>query len=115
MRQGIWRSSPALAISALALFVALGGSVYAAKRAKIDGKAIRAKSIPGNRLKPRSVGANRLKPGVLRAATIPTPLTGTDINGLPLGQVPSAPPPDSADRALSAIAPQPALNAVNAV
>ena len=68
MRQGIWRNSPALIVAAIALFVALGGSVYAAKKAKINGKAIRAKSIPGNRLKPRSIAANRLKPGVLRAA-----------------------------------------------
>lgn len=115
MRQGTWRGSPALVVSVIALFVALGGSVYAAKRARIDGKAIRAKSIPGNRLKPRSVGANRLKPGVLRAATIPTPLTGTDINELTLGQVPSAAHADSADTALSAIDAQTALNAVNAV
>ena len=115
MRQGIWRGSPALVVSVIALFVALGGSVYAAKKARIDGKAIRAKSIPGNRLKPRSVGANRLKPGVLRAATIPTPLTGTDINELTLGQVPSAAHADSADTALSAIDAQTALNAVNAV
>ncbi len=115
MRQGIWRGSPALVVSMIALFVALGGSVYAAKKARIDGKAIKAKSIPGNRLMPRSVGANRLKPGVLRAATIPTPLTGTDINELTLGQVPSAAHADSADTALSAIDAQTALNAVNAV
>ena len=115
MRQGIWRSSPALAISALALFVALGGSVYAAKRAKIDGKAIRAKSIPGNRLKPRSVGANRLKPGVLKEARIAAPLTGADINELTLGQVPSAAHADTAGSAQSAVDAQTALNAVNAI
>jgi hypothetical protein len=114
MRQGIWRSSPALIVSIIALFVALGGSVYAAKKARIDGKAIRAGSIPGNRLKPRSIAANRLKPGILRAA-IPTPLTGTDINELTLGQVPSAAHADSADSAQSAIDAQTALNAVNAV
>jgi hypothetical protein len=115
MRQGIWRSSPALVVSAIALFVALGGSVYAAKKARIDGKAIRAKSIPGNRLKPRSIGANRLKPGVLRAAGIPTPLTGVDINELTLGQVPDAVHADTADTAQSAVDAQTALNAVNAV
>jgi hypothetical protein len=115
MRQGIWRASPALVVSAIALFVALGGSVYAAKKAKIDGRAIRAKSIPGNRLKPRSIAANRLKPGALRSADIPTPLTGTDINELSLGQVPDAAHADSADTAQSAIDAQTALNAVNAV
>lgn len=114
MRQGIWRSSPALAISVLALFMALGGSVYAAKKAKIDGKAIRAKSIPGNRLKPRSIAANRLKPGVLKEARSMAPLTGADINELTLSQVPSAAHADSAGTAQSAVDAQTALNAVNA-
>lgn len=115
MRQGIWRSSPALVVSVIALFVALGGSVYAAKKAKIDGRAIRSKSIPGDRLKPRSIAANRLKPGVLRAAAITSPLTGTDINELTLGQVPNAAHADFADSAQSAVDAQTALNAVNAV
>lgn len=115
MRQGGWRHWPALAISALALFVALGGSVYAAKKAKIDGRAIRTKSIPGDRLKPRSIGANRLKPGVLDSARISAPLTGADINELTLGQVPNAAHADSADTAQSAIDAQTALNAVNAI
>ncbi|HET9163006.1 MAG TPA: hypothetical protein VFN89_06145 [Solirubrobacterales bacterium] len=125
MEQGMRRHSPAMAIAILALFVALGGSVYAAKRAKIDGRAIRAKSIPGNRLKPRSVPANRLKPhsiaaGLLQPGVIPqvaadAPLTGADINELTLGQVPSAAHADSADTAQSAVDAQTALNAVNAV
>lgn len=115
MRQGIWRSSPALVISVIALFVALGGSVYAAKRTKLDGKAIKVKSIPGNRVKPRSIPANRLKPGALTGLTAASPLTGAEINELTLGQVPSAAHADSADSALSAIDAQTALNAVNAV
>lgn len=115
MKQGIWRHSPALAISAIALFVALGGSVYAAKKAKIDGRAIRAKSIPGNRLQPRSIAANRLKPGVLQGATSTAPLTGAEIIEHTLGQVPSAAHADSADTAQSAVDAQTALNAVNAV
>lgn len=128
MGQGIWRSSPALVVAVIALFVALGGSVYAAKKtgkAKIDGMAIRAKSVPGNRLKPHSVPANRLKPhsitaGLLKPGAVPTlattgPLTGTDINELTLGQVPSAAHADSADTAQSAVDAQTALNAVNAV
>jgi hypothetical protein len=113
MRQGIWRSSPALVVSVVALFVALGGTVYAAKR--IDGKAIRAKSLPGNRLKMRSVPANRLKPGVLNGARVSTPLTGADINELTLGQVPSAAHAERADVAQSATDAQTALNAVNAI
>lgn len=115
MGQGIWRGSPALFVAVIALFVSLGGSVYAAKKAKIDGRAIRAKSIPGNRLKPRSIGADKLKPNVLRNAAFPGPLTGTDINELTLGQVPSAAHADTAGTAQSAIDAQTALNAVNAV
>jgi len=103
-------------VSVLALFVALGGSVYAAKKAKINGQSIRAKSIPGNRLKPRSITADRLKPGVLRGDSAATgPLTGADINELTLGQVPDATHAESADSAQSAIDAQTALNAVNAV
>ena len=39
-------------IALLALFFALGGSVYAASN-KIDGAQIKAKSLPGNRIKLR--------------------------------------------------------------
>jgi hypothetical protein len=116
MRQGIWRNSPALIVAAIALFVALGGSVYAAKKAMLDGRAIRAKSLPGNRLELRSVPANRLKLGVLNTtAAIPTPLTGADINELTLGQVPSASYAERADYARSAGDAQTAVDAVNAV
>jgi hypothetical protein len=117
MRQGLWRNSPALVVSLIALFVALGGSVYAAKtkKAKLDGKAIRAKSLPGNRLKPRSVAANRLKPGVLHQLYAQSPLTGVDIDELTLGQVPSAAHAEHADVAQSASDAQTALNAVNAI
>jgi hypothetical protein len=115
MRQGIWRQSPALMVAVIALFVALGGSVYAAKKAKLDGRAIRAKSIPGNRVKPHSIAANRLMPGVIGGGGASGPLTGADINELTLGQVPSATHADSADTAQSAVDAQTALNAVNAV
>jgi hypothetical protein len=113
MRQGAWRQSPALFVSLLALFVALGGTVYAAQ--KISGKAIRMKSLPGNRLQPRSVAANRLKPGVLAGLRLNGPLTGTDINELTLDRVPSATHAETADRAQSAVDAETALNAVNAI
>jgi hypothetical protein len=110
--------SPALAVSVLALFVALGGTVYAAEVAKIDGKAVKVKSLPGNRLKPRSIAANRLKPGVLGAAGSDqkaAQITGAEINELSLGQVPEAAHALSADTAQSAVDAQTALNAVNAI
>lgn len=120
--KGIRLQSPALAISLVALFVALGGTVYAAT--KLDGRAIKVKSLPGNRLKPQSVPGNRLKPrsiagnrlmpGVL-SGVIPTPLTGVDINEITLGQVPSAAHADSADSAQTAIESQTAADAVNAI
>jgi hypothetical protein len=113
MRQAAWRQSPAIVLSLLALFVALGGTVYAAKR--INGKSIRAKSLPGNRLKPRSVPANRLKPGVLASATLSGPLTGADIEERTLGRVPTAAHAETADSAQSAVDAETALNAVNAL
>ena len=113
MRQAVLRQSPALLLAIVALFVALGGSVYAA--AKINGKSIRAKSLPGNRLKPRSVPANRLKPGVIGNALRAAPLTGSNINEATLGRVPSAGHAETAGYAESAADAQTALNAVNAV
>jgi len=50
-------------VACLALFVALGGSVYAA--GKISGKQIKPSSLPGNRIKPKTVTANRIKPNSL--------------------------------------------------
>lgn len=47
-------------IACLALFVALGGSVYAA--GQISGKQIKRGSLPGNRIKPKTIQPNRLKP-----------------------------------------------------
>lgn len=46
-------------VACLALFIALGGSVYAA--GKINGKQIKASSLPGNRIKPRTITGNRIK------------------------------------------------------
>lgn len=62
-------------IALIALFVALGGSVYAAS--KLNGKQIKKSSVPGNRLKPDSVG-------------------GKQVNESKLGTVPSAGFADSA-------------------
>lgn len=116
MRKGMRLPSPALAVAALALFVALGGTVYAAKQAKFNGRAIKVKSLPGNRLKPASVAANRLKPGVLAALGQPSvPITGAEIDELSLGQVPEAAHAETADTAQSAAEAETALNAVNAI
>lgn len=46
-------------IAAVALFVALGGGAYAA--GKLDGSAIKKRSIPGNRIEPESVRSKQVK------------------------------------------------------
>jgi hypothetical protein len=105
------RHLPALALALIALFVALGGTVYAA--AKISGKTIKVKSLPGNRLKPGSVPGNRLKPGAIPGSSLaPGSITGVQIDTATLGQVPTAVYADSAGSARDA---ETALNAVNAV
>jgi hypothetical protein len=117
MRQGKRLPSPGFAIGVLALFVALGGTVYAAQKAKISGRAIKVKSLPGNRLKPGTVAIDRLRPDALSTlrAQQPGPVTGAEIDELSLGQVPDAAHAETADTAQSAVDAQTALNAVNAV
>lgn len=120
MRQGMRLPSPALVLAGLALFVALGGTVYAAKtkrRARIDGRGVKVKSLPGNRVKLHSIPANRLKPGVLKgvAGAGPGPIVGAEIDELSLDQVPEAAHALEADTAKSAEDAQTAVNAVNAV
>jgi hypothetical protein len=54
--------NPSIIIALIALFVALGGSVYAVgKGEKINGKRIKPSSIPGNRLKASAVATKQLK------------------------------------------------------
>jgi hypothetical protein len=68
-------------MATIAVFIALGGTVYAA--AKINGKQIKPNSIPANRLKAHS-------------------LTGTQINASTLGTVPSATSAGTASSAANA-------------
>lgn len=56
-------------VAVLALFFALGGTVYAAA-GKINGSQIKPSSIPGNRIKPKSLTATQLKAGAVSAAQI---------------------------------------------
>lgn len=110
MSRDRWRAA-ALPLALLALFVALGGSVYAA--AKIDGRTIKVKSLPGNRIKPASLPGNRLKPGAIPGDRLAAgSLTGRQIDTATLGEVPSAIHAAQADVARDA---ETALHAVNAV
>jgi hypothetical protein len=121
MSRGIWRQAPALVVAAVALVAALAGTVYAA--GKINGHAIKVKSLPGNRLAPHSVPANRLKPGAIPSTALapgsiqgdrlaPGSVTGLQVDVSTLGQVPSAVHADTAESAKDA---ETALNAANAV
>ncbi len=68
-------------IALIALFVALGGTVYAAN--KINGKQIKAKSIPGNRIKPGSLTGAQVKAGSLTGKqVVGSSLTGVNASGL---------------------------------
>lgn len=120
MSWGIRRQAPALIVALVALVAALGGTVYAA--GKINGHAIKVKSLPGNRLAMGSVPANRLKPGTIPSLQLtpgsiqgdrlaPGSVTGVQVDVSTLGQVPSA---AFADRAQSAKDAETALNAANA-
>jgi hypothetical protein len=101
MARSFGRNAPALVIACVALFAALGGSVYAAKR--INGHSIKVKSLPGNRLAIGSVPGNRLRPGAIAGTRIaPGSITGAQIDSATLAKVPSAVHADSADSAADA-------------
>jgi hypothetical protein len=98
-------------MAVVALVAALGGTVYAA--GKINGHAVKVKSLPGNRLAMHSVPANRLKPGTIPSMQLtpgsiqgdrlaPGSVTGLQVDVSTLGQVPSAAFADKAESAQDA-------------
>jgi hypothetical protein len=91
MRKRIQRPSPALVISLIALFVAMGGVGYAA--VKIDGKNLKSKSVAGKKLKNKTITAGKVKDNTLG---------GAQIAESKLGKVPSTAKADSATSATSA-------------
>jgi hypothetical protein len=56
-------------LAALALFIALGGTVYAAGGG-LSGKEIRPGSMPGNRLAPNSVTGKQVKESTLKGVHV---------------------------------------------
>ena len=82
-----------MVVALIALFVALGGSSYAALT--INGKNIKNKSIAGKKLKNRTITQKKVKKNTLG---------GTVINESKLGQVPSAADADNAANAALAAA-----------
>jgi len=78
-------------VAVLALFLALGGSVYAASSKKIDGTRIKPKSIPGNRIKAKSLTGAQIKAKTLIGAKVkPGSLTGKQVVGKTLTGVSAA-------------------------
>jgi hypothetical protein len=80
-----------MVVALIALFVALGGSSYAALT--INGKNIKNGSIAGKKLKNRTITQKKVKKNTLG---------GTVINESKLGQVPSAANADNAANAANA-------------
>jgi hypothetical protein len=97
------RPSPSLVISILALFVALGGSAYAA--GKIGTKNIKNNAVTAAKIKKNAVTTAKIKNGAV---------TGAKINAATLGTVPNATHAATADSATKATDATNATNAVNA-
>jgi hypothetical protein len=74
-------------VAIIALFVALGGSAYAAT--KFSGKQIKPKTIPANRIKPNSLSSKQIKDSSLKAVKSAIALNNvtyqTQSAGLPAG------------------------------
>lgn len=79
MRGKFRRPSPALVIAMIALFVALGGTGYAASQ--LNGKSLKNGSVTGKKLKNKTITGAKVKPDTL---------TGQQIKESSLGTVPSA-------------------------
>lgn len=91
MRKHVRRPSPALVVSLIALFVALGGVGYAA--VAINGKNLMNKSVAGKKLKNKTITGGKVKSNTLG---------GAQINESKLGKVPSATNADQATNATTA-------------
>jgi hypothetical protein len=133
MSRGVRRQVPVVIAVVVVLVAALGGTVYAA--GKINGHAIKVKSLPGNRVALKSLPGNRLKPGTVRAEMLapgsvgreqlapgsvgaaqlaPGSIAGIKIDLTSLGQVPDATHAERADVADTAQAAKDAETALHA-
>jgi hypothetical protein len=108
VKQSRWSPSPALAISVLALFVALGGTGYAAfglPKNSVGTKQLKNGAVTGAKLSAGAVTGAKVEPGSL---------TGAEINVTKLGTVPTASQATNATHATSADSAQNAASAANA-
>lgn len=84
------RPSPALAISLIALFVALGGTGYAA--VKINGANLKNKSVSGAKLKNKTITGAKIKSNAVTGAKVKGgSLTASDFKAGTLLQGPAGP------------------------
>ena len=75
------RPSPTTIIACLALFLALGGGVYAAaKSSKISGNKIKKSSIAGNRLKKDTLTGKQIKESTL--GSVPSASVASNVSGV---------------------------------
>jgi len=107
------RPSPALVVSIIALFVALGGTAWATH--KIDSKEIKAGAVTAAKIKNGAVTKAKLANGAVSSAKIaPNSVTGKQIDESTLGTVPSASSAASAATAATATTAERANSATNA-
>jgi hypothetical protein len=90
MRKHLRRPSPATAIAMIALFVALGGTGYAAATGSIDSREIRNNTVQGKDIRNSTIQGADVRNNTL---------TGSDVAESKLGKVPSAANADSASNA----------------
>ena len=97
------RLSYANVTATLALFVALGGTTYAAAtlpKNSVGSRQLRRHAVSNSKLRPNAVSASTIKPGAVTSLRVRDgSLTGRDINSATLGKVPAA---ATADHATSA-------------
>ncbi len=103
--RSISRPSPALVISLIALFAALGGTSYAVATNSIDSREIKNGTIQGKDLKNRSIQGTKIQQDKIG---------GNAVKESTLGKVPSAGTADSAANAGRANTAGSADNATNA-
>ena len=89
MRRQLKLPSPSTVVALLALFVALGGTGYAA--VKINGKSIKAGTITGNKLRSKTLTGTKVKNKTVTGNRFKgNTLTGRQIKESALGAVPRA-------------------------
>jgi hypothetical protein len=103
-----------LVVASISLFVALGGTGYAAATGSIDGREIKNSTIQGKDVKNSSLTGGDVKTSGLTGSDVKAnSLTGSDVQESALGKVPSSANADTATAAGTANNANNANNAAN--